>query len=618
MGGIVMCGITGWIDYSRNISNEKQLIQEMTETLARRGPDGSGYWLSDHALFGHRRLIVVDPEGGRQPMRCTWFGNTYTIVYNGELYNTEDIRHDLLVAGHTFGGWSDTEVLLHAYAEWGDACLERLNGIFAFAVWDEKNERLFLARDRIGVKPLFYSEKGGTLLFGSEIKALLKHPGISHKVRAEGLSEIFAVGPARTPGHGVFSDISEVRPGHSLVYDREGLHHRQYWALKSFEHPDDFSATAAAVRALVCDAVKRQLVSDVPLCVLLSGGLDSSAISALAAGVYSEEQHEKIRTFSIDYVDNDKNFRAGAFQPNADAPWIRSVSEYLGTAHEDFLIDTPELVEALHPSVLARDLPGMTDIDASLLVFSRRIRRRATVGLSGECADEVFGGYPWFYDASDKDTFPWSRRLDERVKLFSPELTAVIRPREYVAARYGEALNEVPPFDGETKENAGMRALFYLNLTRWMPTLLDRKDRMSMYSGLELRVPFCDHRLVEYVWNVPWKFKNYKGREKGLLRHALAGLLPEDVLWRKKSPYPKTHNPNYIEALRQLTLRMLDDANAPLHPFIDKRAVRELAATITRDTDIPWFGQLMNAPQLLAYLLQVDWWMRAYEVDVSL
>jgi asparagine synthase (glutamine-hydrolysing) len=370
------------------------------------------------------------------------------------------------------------------------------------------------------------------------------------------------------------------------------------------------------VRDLVLDAVRRQLVSDVPLCVLLSGGLDSSAIAAIAAHVYQHERGERIRTFSIDYVDNDRHFRASGFQPNADAPWVTAVSDYLGTRHENCLLDTPELTGALFPAVRARDLPGMTDVDSSLLLFSAWVKRRATVGLSGECADEVFGGYPWFYRPAEARTFPWSQRLDARIKVLSPELNELIKPREYVARRYEEAIAEVPRCPEDSPEDERMRELFYLNLTRWMPTLLDRKDRMSMYTGLELRVPYCDHRIVEYAWNIPWEMKYFNKREKGLLRKALTGLLPEAVLWRKKSPYPKTHNPNYIDALRALTLRMLDDSQSPIRPFIDVAAVRTLAETMTRDTDIPWFGQLMNAPQLLAYLLQVDYWLRAYEVQV--
>jgi asparagine synthase (glutamine-hydrolysing) len=611
-----MCGITGWIHYAEQLTDKGSIIEKMARALTNRGPDAEGYWTSDHALLGHRRLIVVDPEGGAQPMTLTHGAESYVMVYNGELYNTEDIRKDLLAKGHTFHSWSDTEVLLHAYAEWGEQCLERLNGIFAFAVWEEKNERLFLARDRIGVKPLFYSEQGKSFLFASEIKAIFKHPAVLPRLSGDGLAEIFALGPARTPGHGVIDAISELRPGYCMMVGRNGVRVKQYWSLTSHPHEDSFEQTVLKVKELVYDSVKRQLVSDVPLCVLLSGGLDSSAIAAIAVEVYQKERNEKIRTFSIDYVDNDKNFRPGEFQPNPDAPWVKTVSEFLGTKHMSFFIDTPELTDALFPAVLARDLPGMADIDSSLLLFSALIKKQATVGLSGECADEVFGGYPWFYRQAAKDTFPWSQRLNERVRVFSPELMHMIRPYEYVAERYREALDEVPRDLGDTPEENKMRELFYLNLTRWMPTLLDRKDRMSMAAGVELRVPFCDHRLVEYVWNVPWSFKYYNEREKGLLRLALTGLLPEEVLWRKKSPYPKTHNPDYIDALRGLTLRMLDDASSPLHPLISKQNVRELAQSMTRDTNIPWFGQLMNAPQLLAYLLQIDYWMREYHISI--
>jgi asparagine synthase (glutamine-hydrolysing) len=543
-------------------------------------------------------------------------GGEYVLVYNGELYNTEDIRRDLIARGCRFKGWSDTEVLLAAYIEWGGGCVDRLNGIYAFAVWDAGRQELFLARDRIGVKPLFYSRKGNSFLFASEIKALLAHPLVSTRVNREGLAEVFALGPARTPGHGVFSDIDELRPGCCMRVNRNGAAIRQYWALDSHSHEDDFERTAARVRELVCDSIERQLVADVPLCTLLSGGLDSSAIAATAARAREREGKAPLRSFAIDYADNDKFFRPSEFQPNPDAPWAERVAEYLGASHSVCCIDTPELAESIFPAVLARDLPGMTDVDSSLLLFSRWIKERATVGLSGECADEVFGGYPWFYRESGEGggTFPWTRRLGEKLRLYSAGLAEAIKGERYVGERYLEALGEVPRFAGDSPEEAKKRELFYLNLTRWMPTLLDRKDRMSMAAGLELRVPFCDHRLVEYVWNIPWEMKYYRNREKGLLRHALSGLLPEDVLWRKKSPYPKTHNPSYIEAMRGLILTLLERKDSPLIPLIDTAAVKELALTMTRDTNIPWFGQLMNAPQLLAYLLQIDFWLREYRV----
>lgn len=614
-----MCGIVGWTDFSKNLSEEANTLKTMADRLANRGPDASGFWFSEETAFGHRRLVVVDPEGGRQPMLRKKGDDLYVLVYNGELYNTEDIRRELLLKGYTFEGWSDTEVLLNSFIEWGELCLQKLNGIFAFAVWDQKRKQLFLARDRIGVKPLFYCQKGSSFLFASELKAILAHPLMSAKLSRIGLAEIFALGPARTPGVGVFSGVSELKPGYWMKIDRNGSKTEQYWTLNSHSHEEDFERTAERVRELVHDSIRRQLVSDVPLCTMLSGGLDSSAITAVASEVYRNENKEPIRSFSIDYVGNDKYFQASEFQPNADAPWVQKVSEYLGTRHSSCFIDTPELAEAIFPAVLARDLPGMADVDSSLLLFSRWIKKRATVGLSGECADEVFGGYPWFYrkGAGNDRTFPWSQKIGERLELLSPELSDAIRPERYVEDRYQEALDEVPRFEEDRPADSRMRELFYLNLTRWMPTLLDRKDRMSMAAGLELRVPFCDHRLVEYVWNIPWEMKYYREREKGLLRHALTGMLPEDVLWRKKSPYPKTHNPSYIDAMRRMTLAMLDDRTSPLLPLINEESVRELALTIKRDTNIPWFGQLMNAPQLLAYLLQIDFWMKEYNVLIE-
>lgn len=613
-----MCGIVGYTNYAENLTNEENTIKEMTELLAHRGPDAAGYWFTDHLVFGQRRLVVVDPQGGKQPMTRKKGDNVYTIVYNGELYNTEDIRSQLVSKGYKFKGWSDTEVLLTAYIEWGEKCLQKLNGIFAFAIWDTDKQSLFLARDRIGVKPLFYCQRYNCFIFASEIKSILAHPLVSAKLDSQGLAEIFVIGPARTPGQGIFSGIHELKPGFCMRIDKNGTSDRPYWVLNSHAHEDNFDTTVKNVKELVFDAIKRQLISDVPLGVLLSGGLDSSTIAAIATEEYQHKCAGQIMTFSVDYVGNDKHFKVNEFQPNSDTPWVKIVSEYLDSKHSAYVIETKDLVKTLFDAVLARDLPGMTDVDSSLLLFSRWIKKQATVCLSGECADEVFGGYPWFFTQNDTDivTFPWSRKLDERVKLFSPELLSMINAKEYLAGRYQEAINEVPRLSSDNTVNAHMRELFYLNLTRWMPTLLDRKDRMSMATGLEIRVPFCDHNLVEYVWNIPWEMKYYRNREKGLLRQALTGVLPEEVLWRKKSPYPKTHNPKFIDLICSLSIAMLNDSSSPILPFIDKDTVINLVKSINSETNIPWFGQLMNAPQLLAYLLQVDFWLKTYRIII--
>ncbi|MFZ5769756.1 MAG: asparagine synthase (glutamine-hydrolyzing) [Bacillota bacterium] len=613
-----MCGIAGWVDWDQDLTRHRDIVERMGATLACRGPDDSGVWLSVHVGLAHRRLAVVDPAGGAQPMVRHRGTRTAVIVYNGEIYNTPELRRELEAMGWTFRGHSDTEVLLTSYMQWGPRCVERLNGIFAFAIWDDRDQSLFLARDRLGVKPLFYARRGNGLIFGSELKALLAHPAVEPEVDAEGLAEVLVMGPARTPGHGVFRGVCELKPGYWLLFGRRGTRLHRYWFLESRPHEDDLPATAGRIRELLQDAVRRQLVADVPVCTFLSGGVDSSAVTAFAAGELSRAGSEPLRSYSVDYVGNDRHFHSSAFQPDTDGPWAARVSRFLGTRHRVVLIDSASLADALSRGVCARDLPGMADVDASLYLLCREVRREAAVALSGECADELFGGYPWFRREEDLNsgTFPWVRMLELRTRLYSPEILGYLRPERYLACRYQEALEEVPGLPGEDPHSARMREVLYLTLTRFMPILLDRKDRMSMAVGLEVRVPYCDHRLVEYVWNVPWSMKCCDGREKGILRRALAGILPADVLARPKSPYPKTHDPMYLARVRERVLRILEDPSSPLLPLVDLRAVRQFATSEAETLELPWFGQLMSGPQLLAYLVQLDVWLREYRVAI--
>ncbi|HET7578710.1 MAG TPA: asparagine synthase (glutamine-hydrolyzing), partial [Bacillales bacterium] len=458
-----MCGITGWIDWRRDLTKEIPVLENMARTLRYRGPDDLATWSSPHAAFGHTRLIVVDPEGGKQPMTRSYGGHTFTIVYNGELYNTDDIRKELLAIGHRFWGHSDTEVLLTSYIEWGPDCLDRLNGIFAFAVWNEKKKELFMARDRLGVKPLFYSEKNGHLLFGSEQKAILAHPDVRPLVDREGLSEIFGLGPSRTPGHGVYKDMDELRPAHALLYNRDGLKTWRYWDVESFEHPDNAEETVEKVRELFQDTVRRQLVADVPVATFLSGGIDSSAITSVAANAFRDSGKGILNTYSIDFDENEKFFESSKFTPDPDGPWVDRVSHSLGTQHHSLVMDNRALANYLRDAVHARDLPGYADIDSSLLWFCEGIKKGATVGLSGECADEILGGYPWFHspETSAAEGFPWMRSTAARQGLLNAEWQKKLQLRDYVLDRFHDTVNETPELEGESPADAKRRQLFY-------------------------------------------------------------------------------------------------------------------------------------------------------------
>lgn len=607
-----MCGIAGQISFKEDMRRMSAVIEEMSRTLTPRGPDENGLYSDEHACLAHRRLIVIDPENGKQPMN---FGD-YTIVYNGELYNTEEIRAELKKRGAEFVGHSDTEVVLKAYMEYGAECLDKFNGIFAFAVWNAREQKLFIARDRIGVKPLFYALTESGLVFASEIKALLKHPEIKPVVTQEGIAQIMLVGPARITGTGVFRDISDLPPAFCAEYSREGFSKRRYWSVKAKPHTESFEETSLHLRELICDAVKRQLVSDVPLCCFLSGGLDSSVISAIAAEEY-RKKGERLATWSIDYKDNHANFKKSSFQPDEDAPWIVRMADFIGSDHTDVVLDTPALTAALYDSTAARDLPGMADVDSSLWLFCREIKKKYSVALSGECADEIFGGYPWYHrkEVLYYDGFPWATSVPERGALMKKPMSGA-EAEAFVRAAYNESLSHTDYLDSDGDNERRMREMFILNLEYFMMTLLDRKDRMSMAHGLEVRVPFCDYRIVEYAYNIPWEMKAYNGREKGLVRHAMTGLLPDDVLWRKKSPYPKTHNPNYMSLLTAKLGELLNSDDCRLTEVVNADALREMlnsgGASFTKN----WYGQLMTVPQIYAYFLQLDYWLKQYNVEI--
>lgn len=614
-----MCGFVGFANLKENISS-KTNIYNMNESISKRGPDEDGYYYEEHVCLGHKRLIVVDPDGGKQPMSAMKDGNLYTIVYNGQLYNTKDLRSELEENGFTFDSYSDTEVLLKSFIFWKYDVVKKLNGIFSFAIWNSKKNELFLARDHFGVKPLFYTIYNNTLVFASEIKALFKYPGIEAKLDEQSIAELFGIGPARTAGLGIFKNIYEIKPAHFGIFNENGLHIERYWKLESKVHTDNLGKTCDNVRFLLEDSISRQLVSDVPLCTFLSGGLDSSIITLYASKYCKKHNLPPLNTYSVDYVDNDKNFVKTDFQPNSDNYYINLMSEKLNTNHHTVILDTPELASALEDAMIARDFPGMADVDSSLLLFCKSVKQNATVSLTGECADEIFGGYPWFFraDALNSNTFPWSIAITERQNLLNPQIASKVNLKNYIDYRYQESLNEVDILDEDSMETAEKRRISHLTLNWFMQTLLDRSDRMAMYNGFELRVPFCDYRLAEYVWNIPWEMKALHGREKGLLRYIMKDLLPEEIVDRKKSPYPKTWNPTYLATVKDMLTKIMNDSNAPINNLLNRNYILEILETDGKAFTRPWFGQLMTGPQLMAYLCQVNMWLERYNPSIEI
>ena len=567
-----MCGITGWVSFGRDLRGEQGCVDAMTETMACRGPDDRGTWFAEHAALGHRRLAIIDLPGGRQPMSVPTPGGAVAIVYSGETYNFTELRAELIRRGHRFTTDSDTEVVLHAYLEWGDALAERLNGMYAFAIWDSRADKLVMVRDRMGIKPFYYYEMPDGVLFGSEPKAILANPGAEHMVSLDGIRELFAF--VKTPGHAVWEGMREVEPGTIVTVSRGGLRTTRYWTLQTRPHPDDQATSVAHVRELLEDIVRRQLVADVPRCTLLSGGLDSSAMTAIAATQLAEVG-ETVRSFAVDFAGQTENFVPDDLRGTPDTPFVHDVAEKSRTDHQDIVLSSEQLAdpEVRSTVIRARDIPaGLGDMDASLYLLFKSIREHSTVALSGESADEVFGGYQQFFDpeAQRARTFPWlvrfARHFGDDNSILVPGLTEALDIPRYIQDAYDTSVARVERLDGESDFEWRMRKICYLHLTHFVRLLLDRKDRMSMAVGLEVRVPFCDHRLVEYVYNAPWSLKTYDRREKSLLRGAARDVLPQSVAERVKSPYPSTQDPAYTVKLQDNAREYL---SSPGHPVFD-------------------------------------------------
>lgn len=607
-----MCGIAGILSSDIDLRGEKLLVEKMGKTLKKRGPDVAGLYLTPEVALIHRRLSVIDVENGAQPMH---FGK-YVIVYNGEIYNTDEVRNELEGFGYKFDTHCDTEVVLKAYDKWGNESVKKLNGIFAYAIYDKKENSLFACRDRIGVKPFFYNKTKNTFSFASKIDTLLCQPYVKSAVDEEGLYEIFMFGPAKTIGKAIFKDICELPPAFCLTYKNGEIKTYPYWKLEAKEFDENEETAAEHTYLLVKDSIERQLVSDVPLATFLSGGLDSSIISKIASDKY-KESGKTLDTYSVDYTDNDKYFKKSLFQPNKDSDYIDVISSYIGSNHHNIVLNNVDVANALEEAVIERGVPGFVDIDSSLMLFCKEVKKDFTVCLSGECADEIFAGYPWYHkkEILFENVFPWARNTNIRQRILKNGFLS--DGEEYLQSAYKNTLKNISYLESDDKINKRMREMFVLNLNWFMQTLLARKDNMSMASSLEVRVPFCDYRLVEYAYNMPWNIKALDGREKGILRKAFENDLPKEIAWRKKSPYPKTHNPAYFARVKELLAIALTDKSTPLMDWID---IDNLYLLLRNPDSLPepWYGQLMGIPQIAAYIYQIYAWIKHYNVEFEI
>ncbi|MCI5623383.1 MULTISPECIES: asparagine synthase (glutamine-hydrolyzing) [Anaerostipes] len=617
-----MCGIAGFSNLEENYlySREKweRVLNQMNQVQKHRGPDDEGYYLDKTCGLGHVRLSIIDLKNGHQPMIRKKDYRECAIIFNGEIYNMLSLRKELEKKGARFETNSDTEVILVGYMRYGTSFVKRLNGIFSIAIWDGMLEKLFLFRDRLGVKPLFYTELGNTLIFASEIKGLFAYPGVKPVIDREGLGEIFGLGPAKTYGKGVFKNVKEVLPGHFLEYEKEGLKDHTFWQLEGKPHEDSLQNTIEKTSWLIHDAVKMQMLSDIPISTFLSGGVDSSLVTSICAKEL-HKQGKQLNTFSFDFHNNHQYFQANAFQPSEDRPWVDRMVEYAETRHIYLECRNMELISYLYKAVDARDLPCMADVESSMLYFCSKVVDYNKVTLTGECADEIFGGYPWFHkkECFEADNFPWSMDMEPRKMLLRDDILEKVDLEAYSKEAYQRTIKETPKLYGEDKIEARRREISYLNLHWFMTTLLDRMDRTSMYSGLEARVPFADHRIVEYLYNVPWEMKCKDGIVKGLLRAAGEKDLPEEVLYRRKSPYPKTYDPTYEKLLSVELQKVMQKKTSPIIQLIDPVKLENFLNS-PKDYGKPWYGQLMAGPQMIAFLLQVNYWLQAYEITLEI
>ncbi len=618
-----MSGFSGFYQAQSSFLNNYDyyygLLDKMWRTQLHRGDTEDAMLLTANCGLAHNHFCTKDCDRlVFKPFSRRLFGKIFHLALSGELYNKCSLQKELSSFDFVFETDTDEEVILYGFIHYGSSFFKKLDGVFSFALLEENERRLYLVRDGFGCKPLFYSYQNETLIFATEIKALLAHPYVKPVLNISGLNEIFSLGPARTLGNGVFDNISEVKPGEWVCASLYGLYKETYWRMKAKPHTDSYETTIEKTSELVNNAIKKQCVNSGSIGALLSGGVDSSIVTAVASK-YLKNENINFKTFSFDYKDNADYFKSNAFQPSMDRPYVDIMVDALDSDHIYLECTQEKLVEGLQSSVLAHDLPAMADVDSSLLYFCKQVKKDSDIVLTGECADEVFGGYPWFHreDLLNADTFPWTPALEPRTQLLKADFAEALGMKDYVQNAYHKTLQMIDYLPGESNNEKAKRRNGYLSLYWFMVTLLNRMERCSARANLTARVPFADRALAEYIYNAPWNMKLRGGVVKNLLRESFRGIVPDEVLFRKKSPFPKTYHPAYENLLKNRLREIITDNASPLHNFIDKNALLAFMDE-KKDLGSPWYGQLMAGPQMMAYLIQIDFWMKEYKIQIKI
>nr|SBO99907.1 Asparagine synthetase [glutamine-hydrolyzing] [Nonomuraea gerenzanensis] len=621
-------GLVGWIDHERDLTQHMDTIRAMSDTLAARAPDGGALHLTRHAALAHRHLALPStpqspqspqspqrPQGPRGPLGQlgpqpalfpTQQGDGVALAYDGAIYNLAALRRGLGLSPLA----TDTDVLLHAYLTHGADFVTSLIGAFALAIWDGRDRRLLLARDHLGLKPLYYHPYPGGILFASLPGGIMANPLFTPRLDRSLMTMVLQ--PRLTlAGETPLEGLREVEPAHVLTYTPDrGPHSRAYWRLVSEPHEDPPARTAERVRELFDAAVAGQLPASGPCGAMLSGGVDSTSVAALAARLLPG----KLDTYCVEFDSDRAHFAPTELRPDVDAPFAAAAAQFMGSRHTTLTATMRDLLAAIPATRRARDLPGWGQFDASMYLLFRRMREDTTVALSGEAADEFFGGYPYLFkpELIGRDTFPWLGDGPKLADYLVPELAREGDEK----ARYAQLLGEVPRLPGERGLDARMREVLYLGMAGPLAVVLDRKERMSAAQGLHVRLPFCDHRLVQYVWNVPWSMK-CGGGLKSLLKDAMAGLLPPSTLNRRKSAYPHVQNPAHDQALVREARWIANASESPLRPMFDAPRLNGLLDRIGAGELRAQLPGGSSGAQLLVNLVELNAWVREYRVSIS-